>query len=194
MRKWMAVGALAFAFVAADQPSVYAQDDAADGAAFVDENGNGIDDAAEMRHRFGGRRMFGVVSQLTDEQRVQLKGQIESLKASDASREEIHEAVSATLEGFGIERPDAGDRLSSRFGDALTEDQITDLTDTITDLRDSGATHEEVRAAVDAKLTELGVERPTFAGREGKGFGRRGRRGGRFGGPPPADAPAEDAN
>ena len=57
MKKWMAVGALAFAFVAADQPVAYAQDDASDGAAFVDENGNGIDDAGEMRHRFGRRRI-----------------------------------------------------------------------------------------------------------------------------------------
>lgn len=194
MKKWMAVGALAFAFVATDQPVVYAQDDAAGDAAFVDENGNGIDDAGEMRHRFGRRRMFGVVSQLTDEQREQLKGEIEALKASDASREEIREAVAATLNGFGVERPDRGDRLAAHFGDVLTEEQITDLTDTITALRESGASRDEVRAAVDAKFAELGVERPARAGHGDKGFGRRGRFGGRRGGPHAGDAPAEDAN
>ncbi len=189
MKRWMAVGALAFAFVAADQPAVNAQDDATDDVAFVDENG--IDDAEEMRHRFG-RRMFGVVSQLTDEQKEQLKGQIEALRAGDASKEEIREAVKATLEGFGVELPDPGEHMVSRLGDVLSAEQITDLKDTIAALREAGASRDEARAAVDAKFAEFGVERPARPGRGDRGFGRRGRFGGRHGAPP-ADA-TEDAN
>ncbi|MBK36563.1 MAG: hypothetical protein CME26_13675 [Gemmatimonadetes bacterium] len=184
MKKWIAVGTLVFAFTAADQ--AYAQADV-----FVDENGNGIDDTEEVRHRFGRRGMFGIVSLLTDEQKASLSAEIEALKASDATREEIRDAVHASLEGCGIDLPTA--RLELRYGEVLSEDQIAHLAGTLEGLHEAGASREDVRAAVDAKFEEFGVERPSFAGRGGKGFGRRGRMGGRH--DAPADGAAtEDAN
>lgn len=163
MKKWIAAGALAFVVVA-DQPVVYGQD-------FVDENGNGINDAEEIRHRFGRRAMFGAVSQLTAEQKEALRAQIQTLRKSDATRDEIRAAISSTLERFGVDLAEAGDRIASRFGDQLTQDQIAALTTEIEVLRASGASREEVRATVSTTLKGFGVELPDLSDRLGARFG-----------------------
>lgn len=195
MKKWMTIGALAFAVVAADATFTPAQD------TFVDENGDGIDDGAARKHRFGRRGILrGVRTQLTDEQKAEVKAALEELKRAEASRDEIQAALSALLEGYGIEVPEPGDRLNERLGGVLTEEQLADLRAEIDGLREAEASREDIRAAFEAKLTEFGVDPASIrAGKKDgrRGFGKfRGRRGG-FRGPAPAPAEepaAADAN
>lgn len=160
MRKWMAVGALALAVAAADVPAAQAQD------TFVDENGDGIDDGAAHRHRFGRRgALRGVRSQLTEEQRAELKTALEALKASEATRDEVRAAVDELLAGYGFERPDAADRLTQRLSGVLTETQLAEVQAAIGELKAAEASRSEVKAAVDALLEGYGVERPERSGR-----------------------------
>ncbi len=189
MKKWMTIGALAFAVVAADATFTPAQD------TFVDENGDGIDDGAARNHRFGRRGILrGVRAQLTDEQKAEVKAAMEELKNAEASRDEIQAALSTLLEGYGIEVPEPGDRLNKRLGGVLTEEHLADLRAEIDGLREAEASHVDIRAAFKAKLTEFGINpasiRPEKQGR--RGFGKfRGRRGGFRGpAPAPADEPA----
>ena len=195
MKKWMTIGALAFAVVAADATFTPAQD------TFVDENGDGIDDGAARKHRFGRRGILrGVRTQLTDEQKAEVKAALEELKRAEASRDEIQAALSALLEGYGIEVPEPGYRLNERLGGVLTEEQLADLRAEIDGLREAEASREDIRAAFEAKLTEFGGDPASIrAGKKAgrRGFGKvRGRRGG-FRGPAPAPAEepaAADAN
>jgi hypothetical protein len=186
MKKWMAIGVMAFAIVAADASITSAQD------SFVDENGDGVDDGAARNHRFGRRGLRGVRAQLIEDQRVEVKAALETLKESDATREEIHAALGTMLEGFGVEVPDRTGGLSS----VLTEDQLTELRTEIDALKETDASREDVRAAFEAKLGEFGVDPSTI--QHGKRGGQggpgkfRGRRGG-FRGPAPVEAaPAAD--
>ena len=77
MKKWMAIGMMAFAIVAAEASPAQAQD------GFVDENGDGVDDGAARFHRFGRRGLRGVQSQLTEAQRAEVKAAIETLNKQD---------------------------------------------------------------------------------------------------------------
>ena len=184
MKMWMTIGALAFAIVAADASLARAQDD------FVDENGDGVDDGAAYVHRFGGRGgLRGVRSQLTDEQRAEVKTAIESLKESGATHEEVHAALATMLKGYGIELPAPGDRLVERLSSVLAEDQLTELRTEIDALRESGASHKDIRAALKTKLGEFGVDPSAIRGGR-RGSGKfRGHRGGSHG-----PAPAEDGS
>jgi hypothetical protein len=187
MKKWMAVGAMAIALVAADASIARAQD------GFTDENGDGVDDGAAQMHRFGRRGVLrGVRSQLTEAQRTEVQAALETLKASEATREEIKTALSTMLEGFGVEIPTAGDRIADRLGDVLTAEQLSEVQAKVEELKAAEAPREDVRAAVGTLLDGYGVEAPA---RERTGRGRmgkfRGRRGGPRG-PAPAETPAAD--
>ena len=127
-----------------------------------------------------GRGFRGARANLTDEQRTAIRELVETEKEAGSTREEIHTAVGVMLNGFGVELPeDWGQRLgrnqSSFRGPFanLTEEQRAAIRETIKTMRESGATHEEIRAAV---LAEHGVELPEKSGprhRRGR-FGLRG--------------------
>ncbi len=164
MKKWMTYGiALALTFALWGSRDAQAQDTNA--AVFVDENGDGIDDNARKRHRRGHRGIFGrggaspFQKVLTEAQREELKALVDGLKESDASREDIHAAVKAKFEAWGVEFPERSP-FSSRLASALSEDQQAELTALINGLRESDASRADIRAAVDAQLETWGVERP----------------------------------
>jgi len=158
MKKWMTIGALAFAVVATDATLTRAQD-------FVDENGDGVDDGAAFVHRSGKRGLFrGVRSQLTDEQRAEVQAAIESLKAEDATKEEIRTALATMLEGYGIELPEPGDGLVTRLSSVLTEAQLAEVQAKIDELNAADASGSDVRAAVGTLLEGYGVDFPSRPG------------------------------
>ncbi len=144
-------------------PTVEAQDNGdAPPPGFVDENGDGIDDGVSFRHRRGGRHRGGalmsvVFSNLTKEQRASLQEKINTLITSGATQEEIHEAVHAELEGFGVDV--IGDYLN-RYSGRLTEDQLASLKETAEALKAEGATYRDIQAAVREELVELGITKP----------------------------------
>ena len=153
MKKWMTYGiALALTGVLWG-----GQDAQAAGPVFVDENADGIDDNVRISYHRGRRGVLGQrggSSQLTKEQRAELKALVEGLKESETSREDIRAAVEAKLKEWGVERPERGlDAL-------LTEDQETAIRVLVEWLKAEGKSSAEIRAAVNEQLEAWGVERP----------------------------------
>ncbi|MGD2248298.1 MAG: hypothetical protein PVF58_07805 [Candidatus Methanofastidiosia archaeon] len=107
----------------------------------------------------------GCFGQLTEEQRAEL-------------RQRIQETVQGYLEeqGIDIEECEMRGPWSGHPGgcfDQLTEEQKEELNQVIQDLREEGATPEEIRDAVQAFLEEHGIDT------ENCNIGRMGRRKGR---------------
>jgi len=105
---------------------------------------------------------------LTDEQKETLHARIMELKDQGASREEIRDAVNELFKEWGIERPakhfGRKDQRRGMFGkwlkEKLTPEQQQTLRETIRNLKDQGASREEIRKAVDELLEQWGIERP----------------------------------
>lgn len=158
MKKWMTYS-IALALTCALWGGQGAQ---AAGPVFVDENADGIDDNVRISYHRGHKGVLGgrgTSSQLTEEQRAELKTLVDGLKESDTSREDIRAAVKAKLEEWGIEFPERP-AISPGLANLLTDEQEAALTTLIEGLKESDTSREDIRAAVDAKLEEWGVERP----------------------------------
>jgi hypothetical protein len=175
---WVSALALMLAF---GEVQIAQAQDTADGATFVDENGDGIDDNVRMHHRRGHRGiMGGVGASLTDEQKTELKTLVDGLKASETAKEDVRAAVEAKFTEWGIELP-APPTIASRFGDALSEEQGVELNALVDGLREAEASHEDIHAAVEAQLETWGIELPEkpqapMGQRGGKGHRSRGGR------------------
>jgi Spy/CpxP family protein refolding chaperone len=111
--------------------------------------------------------------QLTEEQRAALHSTMLQMWRDGDSREEIRDAVVELLEGWGIEPPEhdrehhgpgRGRDHSGHFLrgilDQLSEEQREELHQLIGELRQQSASHDEIRAAVEGKLSEWGIELP----------------------------------
>lgn len=166
---------------------------------FVDEDGDGINDLAALRHRFGRRhgRGFGrgmgaaelvwIGTELTDEQKAAIQEKVDAMRAEDVPREEIHAAVGEMLAGYNIDLPADGSWRLGRRGDgsqvwvatALTEEQQTALREKIDGMRQEGASRDAIHAATAEVLAGFGISIPEDASwrmghdRSG-GFGRLG--------------------
>lgn len=145
----------------------------------------------QLAERFG--------DQLTEEQLAELLGEVETLRESGATRDEVRNAVHSLLDGYGVEVPEFGDHLLERFSGVLTDEQVAALSEELDALQESGATRDEIRAAMGESLQEFGIDAPAGPGRGGpRGmpgrFDRRGGRHGRFGpvGPTPEPEPVAD--
>jgi DNA-binding transcriptional regulator YhcF (GntR family) len=106
---------------------------------------------------------------LTEEQKQELKQLRQELREAGASREEIHEAIRDQLEAWGIDPPE---RRMGRRGPRpdLTEGQKQELKQLRQELREAGASREEIREAIRDQLEEWGIEPPE------RRMGRRGPR------------------
>jgi DNA-binding transcriptional MerR regulator len=117
----------------------------------------------QLPERSGGQHQLSPwMSQLTDDQKEEIQQLVESLRESGASPKEIRDAVKATLEGWGIEVPEPvgrGQRLSPWMSQ-LTDEQKAQIQQLIQSMRDDGATPQEIRDAVNAKLQEWGIQLP----------------------------------
>jgi hypothetical protein len=98
------------------------------------------------------------------------------MREAGAPREDIFEARRAMLEGYGIELPENwGERrgYGLNLHDSLTEEQQTALHEMVTEMREAGATREEIHEARREMLEGYGVELPEDFGQRG-GLGRNG--------------------
>ena len=98
------------------------------------------------------------MSQLTDDQKEQIQALIQSLRESGAPRQEVGEAINAKLQEWGIELPASPQGQEPPWMSQLTEEQKAELQQLLDSLRESGATPEETRDAINAKLQEWGIE------------------------------------
>ncbi|KAA3618373.1 MAG: T9SS C-terminal target domain-containing protein [Calditrichaeota bacterium] len=137
-------------------------------------------------NRMGGRGNFQGID-LTDAQRAELNAKRDEMRAAGASREEIHEAITALFASWGIEPPQYGPGrgFSGRMGGKgnfqgldLTDAQRAELTAKRDELRAAGASREEIHEAMAALFTSWGIEPPQYG--PGRGFAGRMGRGGAF--------------
>jgi len=124
---------------------------------------------------------------LTDEQRQQINDTVAGMKETGATRDEINVAVKELMEGFGIEVPDdwrehkKGNKRQGRKGKGdlcadLTDEQRQQIKDTVAEMKEAGATRDEINAAVKELLEGFGVEVPDDWGEHKKGNKRQGRK------------------
>jgi len=151
---------------------------------FIDENGDGFNDNAPDHDGDGipnridpdFRQMFKmnnspIWNQLTEEQQQELQALIGSMQDRDATREDIHNAVTAILGEWGIEAPENMGRGSGLNNEQLI--QIRELTQT---MRNQGASREDIRSAISDQLGQWGIEAPVGGPMAGPRPGERGRR------------------
>ncbi len=132
-------------------------------ARLADEDGDGINDRSARQHRLN----------LTDEQRAEIRETASGLREEGATRVEIITAVGEKLQNLGVELPeDFEERQTARLERAAAHDELRAK---ITELKESGATREEIRAGVDAFSEANGIEKPK-RGRSSRGRAFRGRR------------------
>jgi uncharacterized membrane-anchored protein len=103
---------------------------------------------------------------LTKEQREAVHEKIKELRDQSVTREEIRAAVVEMLEGYGIEVPEdwpgpfGFGHSRGGFWKDLTKEQREVVHEKIKELREQGATREEIRAAVAEMLQGYGIELP----------------------------------
>lgn len=121
------------------------------------------------------QRGGGLRADLTEEQRAAIHEKVEKMRSQDATREEIHAARREMLEGYGIKLPENRGQGRSRkgFWANLTNEQREAIKQNIAELKEQGASQEEIRAARAEMLQGFGIELPV---RCGQGHVRRGLR------------------
>ena len=76
------------------------------------------------------------------------------------SREEIKEAVDAKFVEWSIEIPEGKMSPHPPWLPELTDEQREEIREIVVELKDNGASKEEIKEAVDSKLEEWGIEIP----------------------------------
>ena len=122
----------------------------------------------ELPGRTGsGQGHFGpppFLNNLTEEQQAEFQALVSGMIENGATQGEIHAAVRALLEEWGIELPEHGSGQGhfglSPFLNDLTEEQQTELQALVSGMIENGATQGEIHAAVRALLEEWGIELP----------------------------------
>ena len=119
-------------------------------------------------------------SELTAEQRDAIKRKVTALKAAEAKPEEIRQAIGQMLQGFGID-PAQGKGKREGQGrkafDQLTEEQKSQIDGKVKELRQAGATRQEIREQVNDMLEGFGLEDPKKKRGGKRGFRGKGKRG-----------------
>jgi DNA-binding transcriptional regulator YhcF (GntR family) len=121
----------------------------------------------------------GFGAMLTKEQREAVHAKIMEMRDAGATREEIHAAVREMMEGYGITPPEGGPAgrpeglreghgPGGHVGAMLTEEQREAVHAKVMEMRDAGASSEEIHAAVREMMQGYGITPP-----EGRPQGRR---------------------
>jgi DNA-binding transcriptional regulator YhcF (GntR family) len=127
----------------------------------------------------GGHHGPGFLEGLTDEQKEAVQEKIKEMRSQNASREEIHAAVTEMLKGYGIEVPadSVGPHGRGGFGPGpggfwkdLTKEQGEAVQEKIKEMRSQNASREEIHSAVAEMLKGYGIEVPADSvGPHGRG-------------------------
>ena len=119
-----------------------------------------------LGQRFGGHEAKGFWADMTQEQREAVRDMIQEMRDQGATREEIRSAVAEMLEGYGIEVPEnwpgpfGFGHNRGGFWKDLNKEQRDAVHEKIKEMREEGATREEIRAAVAEMLEGYGIEVP----------------------------------
>ncbi len=101
-------------------------------------------------------------AQLTEEQRETLRTTVQNLRDQGATRREIHDAVASLFAEWGVEMPEHYRGCHGKKGrprmQNLTEEQRRTIRDMAREMRQAGATREEIHDAVQKQLREWGFD------------------------------------
>ena len=129
-------------------------------------------DAPEFRLGSRRRGPGHWAEQLTEQQRTELRELVSGLRDNNASREEIHAAVTELFTSWGIDLPDQRlgrlRRGPAPWAEQLTDEQRTELHELVSALRDDGATREGIHAVVVTQLAEWGIDWSSDCSGEGR--------------------------
>jgi DNA-binding transcriptional regulator YhcF (GntR family) len=119
----------------------------------------------------GLERRLAAIPELNDEQRQDVQEKVTQMREAGKSREEIHTEVRQMLKGYGVEIPDRPPRRERRaaFMAGLTEEQRKAVHEKIKEMREAGASREEIRATVGKMLEGYGIDLPARSGQMMKG-------------------------
>ncbi len=124
-------------------------------------------DALARHGKPAGPHGKGFFTVLTDEQREAVHARVAEMRESGASRQEIHVAVGEMLTAYGIELPDDWNERQPRhrepgrrFFSKLTDEQREAVHARVAEMRESGASREEIHAVVGEMLSSYGIELP----------------------------------
>jgi len=112
--------------------------------------------------------------QLNDEQKDELEALIQTMKDEGAGHKAIRDALHAQLKEWGVDIPTRKEHRQFRgFGHQLNEAQREELRAIADPMKEDGASRQEIRDAIHAKLNEWGIECPEGHGsRQGRGENR----------------------
>jgi biotin operon repressor len=96
------------------------------------------------------------LASLTEEQKVMIKAKIQELREAGTSREKIRAEIRAMLEEWGINVTELRG-LPLRWRVALTNEQRDEICQIAQEMKKAGASREEIKAAIDQKLQEWGI-------------------------------------
>jgi len=143
----------------------------------VQGRGFGVDPAQRKGEKRGqGRNPF---DQLTEEQKSQVDAKVKEMREAGTDRREIRKQMVLMLEGFGV---DLSQRQGKRRGkgqnpfDQLTEEQKSQIDGKVKELRQAGATRQEIREQVNDMLEGFGLEVPKKKRGGKRGFRGKGKR------------------
>ncbi len=137
--------------------------------AFVDEDGDGIDDRVTFRHRLsqrsrGSALLWVLSAPLTEAQRMALQAKINELLEGGAELREIRRAIFVELEDFGV---DLTETFLTRLSAVLTEDQMAALRKKAEVLKANGATYQRIYREIRDELAVMGInwegQRPDYS-------------------------------
>lgn len=97
---------------------------------------------------------------LSDVQREEIKDIVQDMHEDGASKEEIKAAVESKLTEWGIEVPKFEQSRLPPWWSELTDEQKEEIITIKEELREAGASKEEIRDAVKTKLEEWNIEIP----------------------------------
>lgn len=100
-------------------------------------------------------------AQLTDEQKAALQAKVQEMKDAGATAEEIRDARRELLKGWGIDVPEKQglhQGRGGRLGAQLTKEQRTAIRDRVREMKESGASSEDIRKAVREKVQAYGEQ------------------------------------
>jgi hypothetical protein len=112
-----------------------------------------------------------VMSQLTTDQRQELKAKVQAMKQAGASKEDIRTTVQSMLHGWGITTNQGG---KGSWGAQLTDDQKKQLEAKVQAMKKAGASEADIKTAVQAMIQSWGINMPNKAGQSGRGSWLRG--------------------
>ncbi len=183
-------GAAALVF-AANAPAQVTDNTATAIPAWVDADGDGINDVAAMRRERRGVRenayaesrrqlMAELTANLSEEQKAELAALMNQLREQRSAPEATQAALGEKLQSFGITLPDTWYQTPIEFegGFTLTPEQRSEIKALMESLQAEGKTPEERRAALVGLLSSYGITVPdNFMIGPERGIGPRGDRG-----------------